>query len=160
MTSTLLRAQKTTLLSKVRRWFFQILWPSQKTQTLHKKILSNSSMFGNDRNSSLLRIYEKKKCMYFFFKNHSRLCLAWNPMVLSWCALEEELPIRKLWQALKNAAFFDRFTTSRAERNARYSLDLLHLWSFLSFLKIEKWTSSFLIEILIGKVLLKLNEVT
>ena len=34
------------------------------------------------------------------------------------CALEEELPIRKLWQALKNAAFFDRFTTSRAERNA------------------------------------------
>ena len=30
--------------------------------------------------------------------------------------LEEELPIRKLWQALKNAAFyFDRFTTSRAE---------------------------------------------
>ena len=29
-----LRAQNTTLLSKVRRRFFQILWPSQKTQNL------------------------------------------------------------------------------------------------------------------------------
>ena len=40
MTSTLLRTQNTTLLSKVRRRFFQILWPSQKTQTLkpHTKI--------------------------------------------------------------------------------------------------------------------------
>ena len=35
LTSTLLRAQNTTLLSKVRRRFFQILWPSQKTQTLN-----------------------------------------------------------------------------------------------------------------------------
>ena len=34
LTSTLLRAQNTMLLSKVRRRFFQILWPSQKTQTL------------------------------------------------------------------------------------------------------------------------------
>ena len=34
LTSTLLRAQNTTLLSKVRQRFFQILWPSQKTQTL------------------------------------------------------------------------------------------------------------------------------
>ena len=38
MTSTLLRAQNTTLLSKVRRRFFQILWPSQKTQTLPSKL--------------------------------------------------------------------------------------------------------------------------
>ena len=37
LTSTLLRAQNTTLLSKVRRrFFFQILWPSQKIQTLLK----------------------------------------------------------------------------------------------------------------------------
>ena len=34
LTSMQLRAQNTTLLSKVRRRFFQILWPSQKTQTL------------------------------------------------------------------------------------------------------------------------------
>ena len=34
LTSTLLRAQNTTLLSKVRQRFFHILWPSQKTQTL------------------------------------------------------------------------------------------------------------------------------
>ena len=34
LTSTLLHAQNTTLLSKVRWRFFQILWPSQKTQTL------------------------------------------------------------------------------------------------------------------------------
>ena len=34
LTSTLLLAQNTTLLSKVRPRFFQILWPSQKTQTL------------------------------------------------------------------------------------------------------------------------------
>ena len=34
LTSTLLRTQNTMLLSKVRRRFFQILWPSQKTQTL------------------------------------------------------------------------------------------------------------------------------
>ena len=32
--SKLLRAQNTTLLSKVQQIFFQILWPSQKTQTL------------------------------------------------------------------------------------------------------------------------------
>ena len=36
LTSTLLRAQNTTLLSKVRQSVFQILWPSQKTQTLQK----------------------------------------------------------------------------------------------------------------------------
>ena len=34
LTSTLLRTQNMKLLSKVRRRFFQILWPSQKTQTL------------------------------------------------------------------------------------------------------------------------------
>ena len=34
LTSTLLRAQNTALLSKVRQRFFQILWPSQITQTL------------------------------------------------------------------------------------------------------------------------------
>ena len=39
LTSTLLRAQNTTLLSKVRRRFFQILWPSQKTQTLKVNIV-------------------------------------------------------------------------------------------------------------------------
>ena len=32
--SALLRAQNTTLLSKVRQRFFQILWPSKKPQTL------------------------------------------------------------------------------------------------------------------------------
>ena len=45
LTSTLLRAQNTTFLSKVWRIFFQILWPSQKTQTLtnlhEKPIWSN-----------------------------------------------------------------------------------------------------------------------
>ena len=34
----LLRAQNTTLLSKVQQRFFQILWPSQKTQTLKAEI--------------------------------------------------------------------------------------------------------------------------
>ena len=36
LTSTLLCAQNTMLLSKVQQRFFQILWPSQKTQTLKK----------------------------------------------------------------------------------------------------------------------------
>ena len=40
LTSTLLRAQNTTLLSKVRRNFFRIFWTSQKTQTLTKTELS------------------------------------------------------------------------------------------------------------------------
>ena len=34
LTSMLLRALNMTLLSKVQQIFFQILWPSQKTQTL------------------------------------------------------------------------------------------------------------------------------
>ena len=41
LTSTLLRAQKTTLLSKVQHFFFQIMWPSQKTQTLMKHKFPN-----------------------------------------------------------------------------------------------------------------------
>ena len=40
LTSTLLRAQNTTLLSKAWRRFFQILWPSQKTQTLILSVTS------------------------------------------------------------------------------------------------------------------------
>ena len=43
LTSTMLRAQNTTLLSKVRRRFFQILWPSQKTQTLQNLVLALKS---------------------------------------------------------------------------------------------------------------------
>ena len=34
LTSMLLHTQNTTLLSKIRQRFFQIMWPSQKTQTL------------------------------------------------------------------------------------------------------------------------------
>ena len=41
----LLRAQNTTLLSKVRRRFFQIFWPFQKTQTLKAWICSNLLFF-------------------------------------------------------------------------------------------------------------------
>ena len=40
LTSSLLRAQNMTLLSKVRRRFCQILWPSQKNQTLTSRFFS------------------------------------------------------------------------------------------------------------------------
>ena len=44
---TLLRAQNTTLLSKVRRRFFQILWPSQKTQTLIYNLMQGKKTHNN-----------------------------------------------------------------------------------------------------------------
>ena len=52
LTSTLLRAQNTTLVSKVQRRSFQILWPSQKIQTLQKKRASDKDLpvFTDERN--------------------------------------------------------------------------------------------------------------
>ena len=77
LTSTLLRAQNTTLLSKVRRRFFQILWPSQKTQTLNHglffKVVEWKYILNWIENSGL-----KSRLLYCFRSQVFTWCTSWS----------------------------------------------------------------------------------
>ena len=70
LTSTLLRAQNTTLLSKVQWRFFQILWPFQKTQTLN--ICRNLNLVINPRPFEGI-------CTFCFFSYQNLLGLYESP---------------------------------------------------------------------------------
>ena len=63
LTSTLLHAQNTTLLPKVRQRFFQILWPSQKTQTLRKSTYSSTNIMMHS-NEFLMGVGTKQMLLF------------------------------------------------------------------------------------------------